>query len=217
MTADICSQCGPGFVFNYVSRTCENVGSLIANCKYYTDKATCKVCNDGFMFYGGKCEACITNCKNCNTNPAKCDICNQGFSHLSTILQTCSVSCTLPNCLQCGDGSTTACKFCNDGYRLNKFSLCEQCSISNCLKCTTSISKCDYSSTTVNNCKDGFYYLNDTCQACSDGCRICDNDGQCQGCNTAAGKYMWTDMQCFRGGIFGACLGIVAVVYFALL
>jgi hypothetical protein len=89
---------------------------------------------------------------------------------------------------------------------------CEQCTVANCASCATEIGKCDYSAT-VNNCNNGFFFLNDTCAACENGCRLCDNDGQCQACNTSAGFYMWLDMQCFRAVLVTLSLVFAVVVF----
>lgn len=217
MTADVCSQCGPNYVFSYSSRSCEKVENLIANCKYYTDRTRCKTCNDGFVFYGGTCTACITNCLVCNLSPTKCDTCKSGFSHASSSLQTCTVSCNLPNCHQCADGSTTTCKLCNSGFRVGGSGQCEKCSVENCNKCDSSISSCDYSGLTVNNCANGYFYLNNSCAKCGSGCLTCDNDGQCMACNTTDGKYMWNDMLCFNGNIVGVSLSLIALLTLGLI
>lgn len=199
MTTDKCSQCGPGYAFNYASNGCEKVDSSVANCKYYSAKGKCSVCNDGFTLYGGGCESCPVNCQTCDSNPAKCDKCKEGWGSSDSTSKSCTQTCGVSNCHQCLDGSSVTCKTCKSGYRVTSSLACEKCAITNCTSCSTDVSKCDYSAT-LNSCNEGYFYLNDTCVGCETGCRLCDNDGQCLACNTSSGYYMWQDMQCFHAG-----------------
>lgn len=203
-TTDSCSQCASGYAYNYNSKACEVADSSITNCKVFSSKSKCGTCAEGFTLSGGICEACISNCQTCDSNPAKCDLCKVGFGSPDSTSKTCTSSCGVANCQQCVDSSTTTCKTCKSGYRLTTGLACEQCKIANCSSCLADVSKCDFS-LTANSCNEGYFYLNDTCVTCETGCRLCDNDGQCLACNTTAGYYMWQDMQCFRA--FALALG----------
>lgn len=210
MESDACSRCRRGYYYDQQARKCQQASS-IQNCARYLHKSGCLQCDDGFTVLNNKCEACVQNCRRCDSNILQCDVCSKGFGNLNSITKTCTVQCNVLNCEQCVDGNSNACLTCAKGYRLSALFSCEKCTVDNCADCSAGIGQCDVVAG-VNTCIDGYFLNGGQCTKCESGCSQCSLSGVCQACNVSDNKFMWMDMTCKHGELLQLARGLVVVL-----
>ena len=85
----------------------------VPHCLKYTDETTkmvCKICEPAFFLQGGRCEACIEHCTDCES-AVDCKHCQRGF-YLGEKGESC-LQCE-PQCTTCT--SKYICTECSHGY-----------------------------------------------------------------------------------------------------
>ncbi|WAR16752.1 PEAR1-like protein [Mya arenaria] len=125
-----------------------------------SDVNYCLECNSGF--YGSRCEYCGTNCADCMQTG--CQSCVDGYWG-----QTCYKKCR-EHCLTC-QKRNGACISCKPGYHGH---WCDSRCGDRCLKCDKLNGNCIA-------CENEFW--GDTCIACGNNCKICNQSHGCLECN----------------------------------
>jgi hypothetical protein len=169
---DSCSTCNGTTESDCTS--CDETDMLIAgNCI-----VPCDVNNGNFYYDNQNCLPCDPSCKTCHNETAQdCDTCNDGYN--LTADGECLVPCDTSNGYYYDNNSE--CQKCDD--------TCKTCDSENCTECFTADffenGKCKPS-----DCVSYDYKFNesniDECNSdCEcDGTRRCDQNGECQDCNT---------------------------------
>lgn len=167
----VCTSCQEGYFVN--GNECDKCDTAITNCLKCTDSRTCTHCKNGYKNIDGACSntncaASVTNCYSCKpTTTSVCFRCNPGyFLNSSNLCQqkTCSAGFIFQE-------STQTCVCPNGAYELN--AACYPCADSHCSSCT--VSACS-------TCRDGYYPVGTTCQACLAHCESCTSASNCLKC-----------------------------------
>ena len=216
--------CGEGYYnLNGICTNCSMGAPNCKNCTYEVSEQetngnfVCHECesNEYLLSEFGKCEPCntfISNCKEChyeNNSKAVCDKCNTGYYPDSTgICKECYKNYNINGgyCLVCSVNKTEYDNcYCDSRY--------VKIGHSECLKCSSSCSKCLYDKETGKTecfrCNSGYTLdSNKQCIKCEDRCDSCelneDNNTICLYCDS---KYVLNDNKClFCGNGCSNCL-----------
>ena len=157
ISATVCDQCDALLYFNAATVKCEAADS-IANCKLFTGKSTCSVCNAGFALTGNACVS-LNNCV--NVKNGVCVTCNTGY-YLSNS-QCVAVTITIVNCR--AYSSTSFCQQCASGFVLSSDNkLCMDSTL--------------FGDSFDPNCDDLIDNSGKVCDLCREGYNL-RNDGKC--------------------------------------
>ncbi|KAL4467241.1 hypothetical protein ABPG72_005866 [Tetrahymena utriculariae] len=169
----ICKKCSSGYLPNSTNTICQ---LSTQNCLDF-DKSNnqCIKCQQGYTLDQTNqiCLCSAQNCLQCSENDGSlCQVCQKNYSSVSN-----QCFCQAKNCSQCNVGDGLLCDKCYSNFLLNPIDSlcyqncqqnqvfnplllkCEQCQISNCLKCK------DFDSSQCSQCNDG--YNLDSPQKCS--------------------------------------------------
>ena len=181
--ANTCLTCLPGFFLND-EKNC--VKCNVTGCATCTQDGGCTACQEGFYLVNrSSCVSCGTYCKTC-ASATTCKTCRDDIVLVLERLKVklpvsfyrdvktgecdlCSIKCSSCNSLE-------VCTACFPGFVLNDFQ-CVKCSDPDCMTCDETQENCL-------KCFPGYYLLNNHCVECSAGCLECNDESECQKCNT---------------------------------
>ena len=182
--------CEDGYVGSPSSGNCEPCDNNCLKC-LPGDQTSCTECTNGtFLFTetnkcvaecpegyfecekSKKCQPCNVSCATCS-NKTSCDTCKENLVyHEGKCIDNCPAFYANVN------GTCTEC---------NTSAMCLKCSaqnLNNCIDCGEYIL---FQDRCREKCPDGYYKLtNNTCEKCTENCRVCDNS---ETCNICSGTY----------------------------
>ncbi|ELP90939.1 hypothetical protein EIN_362220 [Entamoeba invadens IP1] len=182
-------------------KKCENPYTLVGdNCEYrpycsYVDQTKCTDCLMGYGLKSGNCTKCEkTNCVGCEADATVCEMCAAGY----TIVNGECKKCEVEGCSRCVEGKVSECEFCdvNNGYKLSA-------STKKCYKCLDHCTQCneDDAATKCTACVLEYGLNNNKCEKCGTGCASCNenNLNECTYCITGYNLDS-TNHKCYKCG-----------------
>ncbi|ELP93554.1 protein serine/threonine kinase, putative [Entamoeba invadens IP1] len=131
-----CISCYYGSFLNSKNNTCTPIGKLKDVCRTFFPTGGCAVCQTGYLWQEKSCYICDVKCSSCSRTTSTCLSCNYEKGYYQKDSPSgieCIHNSTLKNC-EAGD--RLGCTKCVDGYYLDSFRDCIQCT-SPCASCTS--------------------------------------------------------------------------------